>query len=32
MATFADLYPSFEERGIDWPARTAAAERALSDT
>src|SRR5712691_11435878 len=27
-ATFADLYPSFAERGIDWRARTAAVERA----
>ncbi len=25
-ATFADLYPSFAERKIDWPARVAAAE------
>ena len=31
-ATFADLYPSFAERGIDWRARTAAVERALNDT
>jgi carboxyl-terminal processing protease len=29
-ATFADIYPSFTERGIDWRARTAEAERALS--
>jgi carboxyl-terminal processing protease len=29
--TFADLYPSFDERGIDWQARTAAALRALND-
>jgi carboxyl-terminal processing protease len=28
-ATFADLYPSFAERGIDWAARTAAMERTL---
>jgi carboxyl-terminal processing protease len=28
-ATFADLYPSFAERGIDWRARTAEAEGAL---
>jgi carboxyl-terminal processing protease len=31
-ATFADIYPSFAERGIDWPARVAAAKRALNDT
>jgi carboxyl-terminal processing protease len=31
-ATFADIYPSFAERGIDWPARLAAAKRALTDT
>ena len=31
-ATFADLYPSFQEHGIDWRARTAAVERALSET
>ena len=24
-AMFADIYPSFEQRGIDWPARAAAA-------
>ena len=30
-ATFADLYPSFQERGIDWRVRTAAAERALNE-
>jgi carboxyl-terminal processing protease len=30
-ATFAELYPSFAERGIDWRARMAAAERALDD-
>ena len=30
-ATFADLYPSFELRGIDWRARTAAAERAIDE-
>ena len=29
-ATFADLYPSFAERGIDWQARTSAL--ALDDT
>ena len=29
-ATFADLYPSFAERGIDWRARAAAALRALN--
>ena len=29
-ATFADLYPSFAERGIDWPAQAAAALRALN--
>lgn len=29
-ATFADLYPSFEERGIDWCARVAAAEPAFA--
>src|SRR5262249_3493420 len=28
-ATFADIYPSFAERGIDWRSRTAEAERAL---
>jgi carboxyl-terminal processing protease len=28
-ATFADLYPSFAERGIDWAARTAEMERTL---
>ena len=28
-ATFAELYPSFDERGIDWRARMAAVERAL---
>ena len=28
-ATFAEIYPSFEQRGIDWPARTAAALAAL---
>ena len=31
-ATFADLYPSFELRGIDWKARTAAALQARSPT
>ncbi len=30
-ATFADLYPSFELRGIDWRARTGAAERAIDE-
>ena len=30
-ATFGDLYPSFDEREIDWQARTAAAERALNE-
>ena len=30
-ATFAELYPSFAERGIDWSARTAAVARALND-
>ena len=30
-ATFADLYPSFELRDIDWRARTAAAERAIDE-
>jgi carboxyl-terminal processing protease len=30
-ATFADLYPSFELRGIDWRARTAAAKRAIDE-
>ena len=30
-ATFAELYPSFDERGIDWRARTAAVERALDE-
>ncbi len=30
-ATFADLYPSFQLRGIDWPARTAAAKAALTE-
>src|SRR5712692_3736793 len=30
-ATFTDLYPSFEQRGIDWPARTAEAARALDE-
>ncbi len=30
-ATFADIYPSFAERGIDWPARVAAAKRSLDD-
>jgi carboxyl-terminal processing protease len=30
-ATFADLYPSFAERGIDWGARSAQAQRALDD-
>jgi carboxyl-terminal processing protease len=29
-ATFADIYPSFAERGIDWRARTAEAERTLT--
>jgi carboxyl-terminal processing protease len=29
--TFADLYPSFELRGIDWKARTAAALSTLTD-
>jgi carboxyl-terminal processing protease len=29
-ATFADIYPSFAERGIDWRARTAEIERTLS--
>jgi carboxyl-terminal processing protease len=28
-ASFADLYPSFAERGIDWAARTAEMERTL---
>jgi len=28
-ATFADLYPSFAERGIDWAARTAEMQRTL---
>ena len=28
-ATFADLYPSFAERGIDWRARTSELERKL---
>src|SRR5262249_24996938 len=28
-ATFAGLYPSFAERGIDWAARTAEMERTL---
>jgi len=28
-ATFTDLYPSFSEFGIDWPARVAALERQL---
>jgi carboxyl-terminal processing protease len=31
-ATFADLYPSFKERGIDWRARTAAISRVLNET
>jgi carboxyl-terminal processing protease len=31
-ATFADIYPSFEQRGIDWPARTAAALAALDES
>jgi carboxyl-terminal processing protease len=30
-ATFADLYPSFQQRGIDWQARTAAAKAALDE-
>jgi carboxyl-terminal processing protease len=30
-ATFADLYPSFEERGIDWQARTAGIEQAFDE-
>jgi carboxyl-terminal processing protease len=30
-ATFADLYPSFELRDIDWRARAAAAERAIDE-
>jgi carboxyl-terminal processing protease len=30
-ATFADLYPSFQLRGIDWQARTAAAKAALNE-
>jgi carboxyl-terminal processing protease len=30
-ATFAELYPSFELRGIDWRARVAAAERAIDE-
>jgi carboxyl-terminal processing protease len=30
-ATFADLYPSFERRGIDWAARTATALAALDE-
>src|SRR5207237_1188665 len=30
-ATFADLYPSFQLRGIGWPARTAAAKAALNE-
>jgi carboxyl-terminal processing protease len=30
-ATFAELYPSFAERGIDWRARMATAERTLDD-
>ena len=30
-ATFADLYPSFETRGIDWRARTDAALSTLTD-
>ena len=30
-ATFADLYPTFERRRIDWAARTAAAARAVND-
>jgi carboxyl-terminal processing protease len=30
-ATFAELYPSFELRGIDWRARAAAAERAIDE-
>jgi carboxyl-terminal processing protease len=30
-ATFAELYPSFELRGIDWRARTEAAERAIDE-
>jgi len=29
--TFGDLYPSFAERGIDWPSRTAAVARSLND-
>jgi carboxyl-terminal processing protease len=29
-ATFADLYPTFAERGIDWRTRTAEAERTLN--
>ena len=31
-ATLAELYPSFEQRGIDWPARTAAAIGSLDET
>jgi carboxyl-terminal processing protease len=31
-ATFAELYPSFAERGIDWAARTREIDAALSDT
>ena len=31
-ATFAELYPSFELRGIDWRARVAAAERAIDES
>jgi carboxyl-terminal processing protease len=30
-ATFADLYPSFERRGIDWPERTKAALATLDE-
>ncbi len=29
-ATMADLYPSFQRRGIDWPARVAAAESSFA--
>jgi carboxyl-terminal processing protease len=30
-ATFTDLYPSFAERGIDWPARAASVERLVAE-
>jgi carboxyl-terminal processing protease len=30
-ATFTDLYPSFAERGIEWRAQAAAAQRAVDD-